>query len=90
MEFHKKKQMTEQQLKKGLFRLWIVVSVCWVLFVVIGFFILVIDSWMGHGLGKINWIELLGVCCLLLLPPVILLYLGKVSFWIARGFKKSD
>ena len=25
--------MTEQQLKKGLFRLWIVVSVCWISYV---------------------------------------------------------
>ena len=81
--------MTEQQLKKGLFRLWIVVSACWVLFVLIGFFTLVIDKWMGHGFGL--WIfSFLGLFSLFLLPPVILLFLGKISFWIARGFKKSD
>ena len=76
--------MTEQQLKKGLFRLWIVVSVCWFLIVVIGMFTVAITG------GKVNWGDFVVVLCLLLSFPVILLYLGKVSFWIVQGFKKES
>ena len=73
---YQEKQMTEQQLKKGLFRLWIVVSVFWVCYGIINF--------APHAF------DLLEVFFVLILPPVLLLILGKSIFWIFKGFMKSE
>ena len=71
--------MTEQQLKKGLFRLWIVVSVCWIV------------AWT-IGLNSFNAFEhdLIEALSYLLLPPVLLPIFSKSIFWVVKGFKKSD
>jgi len=68
--------MKQLQLKKGLFRLWIVVSVFWVCYS--------INSFVPYAF------DLLEVFFVLILPPVILLILGKSIFWIFKGFVKSD
>ena len=85
--------MTEQQLKKGLFRLWIFVSVCWVCFAIYGlsaeqqfeflFFGLYIVYDVQEGTLADDLFDIIA-------PPVILLILGKSIFWIVKGFKKSD
>jgi hypothetical protein len=85
--------MTEQQLKKGLFRLWIYVSVCWVCYFT---FYLVPKQFLPRLLREFRYENIFDFgdipeyFCIYFLPPVILLILGKVSFWIFKGFKKSD
>jgi hypothetical protein len=77
--------MTEQQLKKGLFRLWIVVSVCWV-----SYWHLYTLACTPESFTRAYTSHFGETFCIIFLPPVILLILGKSIFWIARGFKKSD
>ena len=58
--------MSEQQIRKRLFRLWIVVSVFWVCFS--------INEFAPYAF------DLLEAFCVIFLPPVILLILGRSIF----------
>jgi hypothetical protein len=81
--------MTEQQLKKGLFRLWIVFSVCWISYFTLSICLSLLNVWerMGSAMTR-DFGDFLEYISIIFLPPVILLYLGKSIFWIVKGFKK--
>ena len=69
--------------KRGLLRLWAVVSVLWVLS--FGLWALSID-----GLEfNLDFGEFVGLLMILSIPPLFLLALGYIGLWVGRGFRRQ-
>jgi hypothetical protein len=75
----------------GLFRLWVVLSVVWVLLVGV-----VIDlEWLERRTLRPDTLsfdayDLAEVAIFAIVPPAGVLALGAALFWAARGFKKES
>ncbi len=63
-------------IRRGLFRLWVIAAFIWVGAIII---LVLVD-----GGGDISI-----VLSLALGPPIAALAIGRAAFWIARGFKES-
>jgi len=87
-------------LKKGLFRIWLVLSIGWVLFVFAAY--MLSESLRGGELtlGRFNvnfriafglylfgykWLYILAIS---FLPPIIVFVFGNSIIWALQGFKK--
>ena len=76
-------QFTPVRWRRGLFRIWLLVSAGWIM------------SWaiyliMSALEGKIGTGELLEMPVLLFGPPVALLIFGTATGWAFRGFKVDE
>lgn len=63
--------------QRGLFRVWLVITVLWAMFVFAG--ILVLSPSLAPG-GAFSLLILASI------PPAILFVIGALSLWAARGF----
>ncbi len=66
---------------RGLFRLWIVISIVWILA------LLTFVAWLNVPLTSFG---VLGVVALGIAGPVLLLTLGYVALWIVSGFIENS
>jgi hypothetical protein len=65
---------------RGLFRLWLVVSVLYVI-------LMVGDIWnVSQRIGRIEWGHAAAV---LLLPPIVVLAVGAAFVWAFQGFSRD-
>ena len=89
----------KDKVKKGLFRLWLTLSVIWW---VIGFIgLIVVANWDGgfhNPTGYLDdrkydspflWEFFIPLFCAAVLPPFILYFFSKACYWIYRGFKEG-
>jgi hypothetical protein len=71
-------------LRRGMFRLWLVISSAWVM----GWTIyLLLEGLDGAPMNTGNWLSL---PVLLFGPPIALLLFGTAVGWAFRGFKDDD
>ena len=66
--------------RRGLFRLWVAASVIWVVAVVT----LSLPATLGEDLH--DWF---GLGAFVVLPPVLLLMLGRTLSWVLSGFRQA-
>jgi hypothetical protein len=67
--------------RRGLFRVWLLLSMAWVLGWAVYLMLYAIQGGFDHGA------PILDVPVLLLGPPVALLAFGSAAIWALRGFK---
>jgi hypothetical protein len=74
-------------LRRGLFRLWIVIAVLWIGVAVWFLGEVAFSPWPGHLVnGPTRTQSLL----IIFVPPIALFGLGFVCIWVARGFFRND
>jgi hypothetical protein len=66
--------------RRGLFRLWVMASVIWVVAVIALF----LPAALGEDLH--GWF---GLAAFVVLPPVLLLMLGRTLGWVLSGFRQA-
>jgi hypothetical protein len=84
---------------KGWFRLWLVIALVWcvggVILLIIPFLVPAQfhaytsssrDPALGGG-QVFNWVYFCGWVTLAFLPPIVLYIIGRVVYWIYKGFK---
>ena len=67
---------------RGFFRLWAVVSSCWVIGTTIGYW----DDLVGQSCCSDGWSGRMEAIGMILLPPASLMLFGFALVWIAKGF----
>ena len=69
---------------KGWFRLWLAIALVWWIGGAVGFIVhAVIDE------SKLRNAELIGLLSLAIFPPIVLYIIGRVIYWIYKGFKED-
>ncbi len=76
---NERRELTALSMRRGRFRVWLVVSVGWIM----GWSIYLILEGMQGGLPYGGGIA---VPILLFTPPVALWIFGSIAFWALRGF----
>jgi hypothetical protein len=66
--------------RRGMFRVWIVISVAWMMGWIIYFIITTLDAGMKQS-------DLLVIPIVLIGPPIAILILGIATGWAFRGFR---
>lgn len=69
--------------RRGLFRVWLFVTIFWVAFTGAVAIIAIIGVDDGLGISRV----VRDGAALVLLPPLVMLSIGASAFWAVRGFK---
>jgi len=74
---------------RGLFRIWVAVSVLWVIYVSVFLYLgrLENPAWPSAPHGLPDWIVPIAVFLAMVAVPAGLLIVGSVCLWIGRGFR---
>jgi hypothetical protein len=88
-------------LRRGLLRLWIVLSALWIVFAIWRFWTSCVpgsDGWLWCSIGDDDWIaelryfgwrDAVRLALWLLGPPVACFVLGAIGLWVGNGFSRS-
>jgi hypothetical protein len=82
-------------LRRGLFRLWIIVAVLWVAAATWALWDRFFDPWVDFPAAVPSDQETLEyqrlyALALIVVPPIALFVVSLVCFWVARGFRQHD
>ena len=75
----------KDRVKKGWFRLWLAIALLWWIGCAVGFIVYaVFDEWQLWNE------ELIGMVSLAIFPPIVPYIIGRVIYWVCKGFKEDD
>ena len=77
-------ERAEVNWRRGLFRVWVLLSVAWIM----GWIVYLLLHGIQVGFRHLG--DLLSIPVLLLGPPIALLLFGLAAGWAFRGFKPDD
>jgi hypothetical protein len=67
------------KIKRALFRLWLVFSVCWGVFVLVGFYL------VHNDVGSTSPAQFMAIG---VVPPSLVFVLGSAVIWAVGGFER--
>jgi hypothetical protein len=74
--------------RRGLWRLWLALSLCWIVFVFI-FFLFAYQGCWWHGCALWPEANMEGIVAYAFIPALLMLGVGLLGAWVVSGFARK-